>query len=342
MKSIPEPLIFRKNKLYILDQRKIPFKEKYFVASSFCDVKVAIKNMILRGAPLIGIAGAYGILLGLRKKFNLDNFYKMKESLLLLRKTPYNLNYTLSILERLIKNGAGYKDLEKEVENIFEQEKIRCERIGKNGFKIFKEKQYKKILTHCNTGKLATGGIGTALGVIYKSKKIIEMVYVTETRPYFQGARLTSYELFKLNIPFKIILDGEASFLMQKGEVDAIIVGADRITQDGYLANKVGTLSLAISAKEFGIPFYVASPVSTIDFNTKGIENIQIEERRGDEVKGWGKTKWVLENFDVIYYSFDLTPPYLIKNIITDYGNFNPNELKMVQFHEERKEFTNA
>ncbi|MEN3045399.1 MAG: S-methyl-5-thioribose-1-phosphate isomerase [Candidatus Hydrothermales bacterium] len=338
MEIIPEPLIFNKDRLFILDQRKIPFKEKYFIARNFNDVKIAIKNMILRGAPLIGIAGAYGILLGIRKKFKLENFYKMKEELLLLRKTPYNLNYTLSILEGLIKKGAGYSDLEKEVENIFEREKLRCERVGENGFKVFKEKNHKRILTHCNTGKLATGGIGTALGVIYKSREIVEMVYVTETRPYFQGARLTSYELSKLNIPFKIILDAEAALLMKKGMVDAVIVGADRITMDGYLANKIGTLSIAISAKEFGIPFYVASPISTIDLSAKGEEGIKLEERSGDEVRGWGKTKWIPQNFDVMYYSFDLTPPFLIKMIITDMGNFSPQELETVQFRDEKRE----
>ncbi|MEO0290759.1 MAG: S-methyl-5-thioribose-1-phosphate isomerase [candidate division WOR-3 bacterium] len=342
MRNIPDPLIFKNNSLLILDQRKLPQKETYFEARSYSDVKKAIKEMILRGAPLISIAGAYGILLGLRRNFKIDSFYKMKDELLSLRKTAYNLNFILSILEELIKKGAGYKELLKEVERIFEEEKERCEKIGENGYKIFKSNKYKRILTHCNTGKLATGGIGTALGVIYKSRKNIEHVYVTETRPYFQGARLTSYELHKSKIPFTIIIDSMASFLMLKSEIDAVIVGADRITEDGYVANKIGTLSLAISAKEYGVPFYVAAPVSTIDFKLRGMQNIPIETRSGEEVRGWGKTKWVPKDYKILYYSFDLTPPNLIKYIITDLGNFKPEEIKMVQIQQKREELLNA
>ncbi|MEO0295184.1 MAG: S-methyl-5-thioribose-1-phosphate isomerase [candidate division WOR-3 bacterium] len=342
MKNIPDPLIFKNNSLLILDQRKLPQKETYFEARSYSDVKKAIKEMILRGAPLIGIAGAYGILLGLKRNFKIDSFYKMKDELLSLRKTAYNLNFILSYLEELIKKGAEYKELLREVERIFEKEKERCEKIGENGYKIFKGNKYKRVLTHCNTGKLATGGIGTALGVIYKSRKNIEHVYVTETRPYFQGARLTSYELHKSKIPFTIIIDSMASFLMLKGEIDAVIVGADRITEDGYVANKIGTLSLAISAKEYGVPFYVAAPVSTIDFKLKGMQNIPIETRSGEEVRGWGKTKWVPKDYKILYYSFDLTPPNLIKFIITDVGNFKPEEIKMVQIQQKREELLNA
>ncbi len=342
MKNIPDPLIFKNNYLLILDQRKLPQKETYFEARSYSDVKRAIKEMILRGAPLIGIAGAYGILLGLKRNFKMENFYKMKEELLSLRKTSYNLNFIILLLEELIKKGAGYQDLLKKVEKIFDEEKERCERIGENGYKIFKSNGYKRILTHCNTGKLATGGIGTALGVIYKSRKNIEHVYVTETRPYLQGARLTSYELYKNKIPFTIIIDSMASFLMLKGEIDAVIVGADRITEDGYLANKIGTLSLATSAREYGIPFYVAAPVSTIDFKLKGMQNIPIEIRSGEEVRGWGKTKWVPGDYKILYYSFDLTPPHLVKYIITDRGNFKPDEIRMVQFQQKKEDFLNA
>ncbi len=329
MDNVPEPLIFKKNSLIILDQRKLPFKEVYFEAKSYSDVKRAIKDMILRGAPLIGVAGAYGILLGIKKRFKLENFYKMKEEFLSLRKTAYNLNFTLSRIEELIKKGASYNDLLKEVEKISEEEKKRCELIGRNGFEIFKS--YKRVLTHCNTGKLATGGIGTALGVIYKSRKNIEHVFVTETRPYFQGARLSAYELYKEKIPFTIILDSEASFLMQKGEIDAIIVGADRITLDGFVANKIGTLSLAISAKNFNIPFYVAAPTSTFDLKLKGLPNLPIEKRKGEEMKGWGRSKWIPDNFNVLYFSFDITPPDFIELYITDKGNLKKNEIFRVQ-----------
>jgi len=329
MNNIPEPLIFEKNLLFILDQRKLPFKELYFKARSYSDVKKAIKDMILRGAPLIGIAGAYGILLGIKKRFKLENFYKMKDELLSLRKTAYNLNFTLSRIEELIKRGASYEDLLREVDKIFIDERRRCELIGRNGSKIFKK--YKRVLTHCNTGKLATGGIGTALGVIYKARENIEHVFVTETRPYFQGARLTAYELHKIGMPFTIILDDEASFLMQKGEIDAVIVGADRITSDGFVANKVGTLSLAVSAKNFNIPFYVAAPVSTFDLKLKGTSNLPIEERIGKEMKGWGKSRWIPENFNALYFSFDITPPDLIKFYITDKGNLRKDEIFKVQ-----------
>ncbi len=329
MKRIPEPLIFTGKVLKILDQRKLPFKETYYEAKTYSDVKNAIKKMVLRGAPLIGIAGAYAVILGLRKKFNLQNFYQMKNELLSLRKTAYNLHYSLLRIENLIKNGAEFDEILREISKIFEEEKRRCELIGTNGKKLFS--RFKRILTHCNTGKLATGGIGTALGVIYKTRKNIEHVFVTETRPYFQGARLTAYELSKTKIPFTIILDSESAFLMQQGEIDAVIVGADRITNDGYVANKIGTLSLAICAKEFNIPFYVAAPISTFDFNLINYHNIPIEQRESKEMKGWGKTKWIPENYKSLYFSFDITPPDLIRYFITDVGNFKPNEIEKIK-----------
>jgi|Deesub1362A_J573_1020465.scaffolds.fasta_scaffold12757_2 methylthioribose-1-phosphate isomerase len=327
MKNIPDPVFFERETLYILDQRKLPFKEVYFKAKRYNDVKRAIKNMLLRGAPLIGIAGAYGVYLGLKKSKKIEEFYRMKDELLSIRKTSFNLFYSLLEIEKVLKKGGSLTDIKRVIDKVFSEEKKRCRLIAENGKRVINKKGV-KVLTHCNTGKLATGGMGTALGVIYKSRDNISHVFVTETRPYFQGARLTAYELSRIGIPYTIVLDSEVSYMMLMKEIDLVVVGADRITRKGDTANKIGTFSIALSANNFGIPFYVAAPLTTFDLNTDDFHSIPIEVREGKEMRGWGKTRWIPDNYSVLYFSFDVTPFEYITKFITDKGVFSCREIE--------------
>ena len=219
------------------------------------------------------------------------------------------------------------KDIEEEAKSIEKEDYEANKRMGEYGNELIPKNA--KILTHCNTGALATAGWGTALGVIrsahYSGKNIF--VWVDETRPYLQGSRLTAWELLKENIPHKIITDNTAGFLMKKKLVDLVIVGADRITANGDVANKIGTYTLAVLCKEHNIPFYVAAPTSTIDPNTKSGEEIIIEERPQEEVKRCGKCYTAPEGSPALHLAFDITPAELITAIITEKGVFKPREI---------------
>ncbi|MEO0287817.1 MAG: S-methyl-5-thioribose-1-phosphate isomerase, partial [candidate division WOR-3 bacterium] len=291
------------------------------------DVLKAIKNMSVRGAPLLGIFAGYGFLIGLKEILKRKDYKeKLKERIEKLkntRPTAYNLFYILKRIENLIEKGAkDFEEYEREIMNFHKEEVLKFERIGEVGREIL----FKgiRILTHCNTGFLATGGIGTAFGIIYKNKDLIEEVYFTETRPFLQGARLTSYELHKANIKNKLIFDFEAGIIMQRKLVDIVIVGADRIARNGDFANKTGTLILAILSDYFNIPFYVAAPISTFDLNSKRGDDFIIEERKGEEVKKIGNKKIAPPYTNALYFSFDITPSKLVKGYITEKGILKP------------------
>ncbi|MEO0278523.1 MAG: S-methyl-5-thioribose-1-phosphate isomerase, partial [candidate division WOR-3 bacterium] len=274
--------------LVILDQRKLPLEEVYISCKGVMDVAEAIKTLAVRGAPLIGIVAAYGVYIGL-KDFKgdydsfLDGFRKVKEELASTRPTAKNLFYVLERLEKLVLSLKGMpvekikNRLRAEAIRIEEEEAVASKLISEYGAKLVPYGA--KVLTHCNTGSLATAGLGTALGIVKKAWEDgkITLVLVDETRPLLQGSRLTAWELEKAGIPYKIITDNMAGYFMYKGSVDCVIVGADRITKRGDVANKIGTYSLSVLAKYHGIPFIVAAPTSTFDFSIDSVADIVIE-----------------------------------------------------------------
>jgi len=304
--------------ILLLDQRKLPEREVWLRLDNYKDVAKAIKEMAVRGAPAIGCVAAYGFLLGVKTG---EDPYVVYETLKNTRPTAYNLFWALDRMKRALEEG---KDLEAEARAIEEEDYKANKRVGEIGQQLIPKGA--KILTHCNTGALATAGWGTALGVIrsahYANKDIF--VWVDETRPYLQGSRLTAWELSREGIPHKIITDSTAGFLMKKGLVDYVIVGADRITKDYYVANKIGTYALSVLAKAHGIPFYVVAPRSTFDMSLLGEESIKIEERSEEEIKFIKGIPMAPENSPALHLAFDITPPENITAIITEEGIIKP------------------
>lgn len=300
--------------ILLLDQRKLPEREVWLRLDNYKDVAKAIKGMAVRGAPAIGCVAAYGFLLGVKTG---EDPYVVYETLKNTRPTAYNLFWALDRMKRALEEG---KDLEAEARAIEEEDYKANKRMGEIGQQLIPKGA--KILTHCNTGALATAGWGTALGVIrsahYANKDIF--VWLDETRPYLQGSRLTAWELSREGIPHKIITDSTAGFLMKKGLVSCVLVGADRITKDYYVANKIGTYALSVLAKAHGIPFYVVAPRSTFDMSLLGEESIKIEERSEEEIKFIKGIPIAPENSPALHLAFDITPPENITAIITEEG----------------------
>ncbi|WAM32821.1 S-methyl-5-thioribose-1-phosphate isomerase [Caldicellulosiruptor morganii] len=325
---------FENDKLIVLDQRKLPFEKEYFVCSTYQDVYIAIKDMIIRGAPLIGIVAAYGVVLGFKeiieKNNDLSKIYEIINYLASSRPTAVNLFWALERMKKVFEEVRNlsksqiYSLLLQEAKKIEDEDKNINKKIGEHGNNLIKEGA--NILTHCNAGALATGGYGTALGIIreahFSGKNI--HVYVDETRPYLQGARLTAFELSEDGIPNTVICDNMAGYLMKLGKIDCVIVGADRIALNGDTANKIGTYSLSVLAKHHGIPFYIAAPVSTIDFNIKSGSEIPIEERSEDEIRFFNGKKIVPDESKVFNPAFDITPAENITAIITERGVIFP------------------
>ena len=320
-----------KHELIFLDQTLLPLKEKYVKTRNYKDVIEAIKALRIRGAPLIGIAAAYGVVMAVHH-FKSDNpknfeihFYKVIESFRSSRPTAKNLFYALDRMVKVFeeneeKDFAEIEDmLLREADAIFDEDVEMCNRIGVNGADLIGDEM--NILTHCNAGELATGGIGTALGIIYTAKKMGKdvFVYVDETRPLLQGARLTTFELGKNGIDHDLIIDSMAANLMKEGQVDCVIVGADRIASNGDVVNKVGSYSLAVNCKHHNIPFYVAAPSSTIDFDIETGDEIPIEERDADEVTEIKGERITRGNVNVMNPAFDLVPNELVTAIVTEY-----------------------
>ncbi len=318
---------WKDDKVYMIDQRFLPMEEIFIEHTDYIAVAKSIKEMVIRGAPAIGVAAAMGIALGvlnIKKGTDLESeFSKITDTIAATRPTAVNLFWAV---ERMKKIFHAYKhdfSLLKEklkAEAIFiDQEDVEINRqIGKNGAVLLKSGM--TVLTHCNAGALATAGYGTALGVIRAAiesgKKIT--VIADETRPYLQGARLTVWELQQDHIPVKLITDNMAGYMMAKGRVDAVIVGADRIAGNGDAANKIGTYSVAILAAYHKIPFYVAAPLSTIDFAIQDGSQIPIEERSQEEVTYFMKQRIARPETEVYNPAFDVTPHHLITAIITE------------------------
>jgi methylthioribose-1-phosphate isomerase len=320
-----------KHELIFIDQTLLPLKEKYIKTKNYKEVAEAITKLRIRGAPLIGIAAAYGIVLGVHyyRTENIKNFeihfYKVSETLRSTRPTARNLFYAI---ERMTKTFEENSDkplseiedlLLREADAIFDEDAEMCSRIGVNGADLIGDKM--TVLTHCNAGELATGGIGTALGIIYTAKKQGKevFVYVDETRPLLQGARLTTFELDKNEIDNELIIDSMAANLMREEQIDCVITGADRIASNGDVINKVGSYSLAVNCAFHKVPFYVAAPGSTIDFDMQSGDKVEIEERDPGEIKKINGKKITGNGVSVMNPAFDLVPAELVTAIITEY-----------------------
>src|SRR4051812_35064003 len=299
-----EPIRWRGDALELLDQRLLPEKLVYVKCKSAAEVAEAIREMVVRGAPAIGCAAAFGVALSKGSK---DSYEILAKS----RPTAVNLFWALERMKKA-------KDLEAEAKKIFAEDLAGNRAMGELGATLIPERA--RVMTHCNTGALATAGWGTALGVIRSSKKKRITVIANETRPYLQGARLTAWELVQEGIPCTLITDNMAGHLMSKGEVDVIFVGADRIAANGDVANKIGTYTLAVVAKRHRIPFYVAAPLSSFDANIADGSHITIEERPADEVTGYRETRWAPQGVSVRNPAFDVTPAELITGIICEKG----------------------
>ncbi len=321
---------FEDNTVVMIDQRKLPLKEEYFICKNYKDVIFAIKDMIIRGAPAIGVAAAYGIALfsieAENKDFLLNNFDKVCKEMAASRPTAVNLFWAIEKMRDTFTKikEADFEKIKETLINkandIYLNDIDTNKKIGANGNKVV-ENNF-NILTHCNAGALATAGYGTALGVIratYESGKNIH-VFVDETRPFLQGARLTAWELMKENIPCTLICDNMAGFLMEKNKIDMIVVGADRIAANGDTANKIGTYSLSVLAKENNIPFYIAAPLSTFDLSLDTGDDIPIEERDGKEITNIFSERIAPFNVPTFNPAFDVSPNSNITGIITEKG----------------------
>ncbi len=321
---------WKDNKVSILDQRKLPQEEVYNEYTEHLGVAEAIRNMTVRGAPAIGITAAMGIALGARfhqdsnRAAFIEEMQKVCDIFAATRPTAVNLFWAIERMKKILSGEGSPKELSArlrtESEKILQEDIDANHRLGSNGSGFFEDGDV--VMTHCNAGALATGGFGTALGVIRaaieEGKEI--SVFACETRPVLQGARLTAWELQADGIPVTVISDNMAAHFMKEGVIKKIIVGADRIAANGDAANKIGTYTHAITAKYHNIPFYVAAPVTTLDANTEKGEDIVIEERSVDEVAFVGNTQIVPEGITIRNPAFDVTPAALISAIITEKG----------------------
>jgi len=334
---------FKNNKVILLDQRLLPEKERYLELRTYQEVAKAIEEMAVRGAPLIGICAGFGLALAglaLRKIKDPEKWWKEFEKafarLAGTRPTAVNLFWAIARMKKKASSLLGISaqqraiELIKEAEAILKQDLIVNHKIGEYGASLIEDGDL--VLTHCNAGALATGGYGTALGVIRSAiaqgKKI--KVLSDETRPVCQGARLTCWELTKDKIPVRLICDDMAGWAIKNLGVKKILVGADRIARNGDTANKIGTYSLAVLAKHHKIPFYVCAPLSTIDLSCPSGDKIPVEERKKEEVIKFGGKKIAPKGIGVWNPAFDITPAYLISAIITEKGIVKkPNQAKI-------------
>jgi methylthioribose-1-phosphate isomerase len=327
-----ETLRWRDDALELLDQRILPDRQLYLRFDSAQSVAGAIRDMVVRGAPAIGCAAAYGVASEARRLSNASAaefmtgvraaFSVLRAS----RPTAVNLAWALERMQKRLDATGGMAPGERAARLLEEAQAITREDVdmnramGRHGAALLEDSS--RVLTHCNAGALATAGHGTALGVIRSAvdagKRI--QVIADETRPFLQGARLTAWELQQDGIPVTLIADNAAGFLMSRGKIDAVIVGADRVAANGDVANKIGTYQVAVLARRHAIPFYVACPRSTIDITAATGDDIPIEERSADEVTGYGEARWAPADVKVVNPVFDVTPAELVTALITEKG----------------------
>ncbi len=324
--------------IVMIDQRKLPRVERYVTCKTAREVARAIRTMVIRGAPAIGVAAATGIALGMRQSkakgthaFAAE-FYKICDLMASTRPTAVNLSWAIARMKDVFAEAAKAGEapaeinarLEAAARRIHDDDVASCRAMGKWGAAIVPDEA--RILTHCNAGALATAGYGTALGVIRaaveKGKRVA--VFADETRPVLQGARLTAWELVRDDIETTVITDSMAGPMMQAGQVDLVVVGADRVAANGDVANKIGTYTVAVLAHEHGLPFYVAAPLSTIDLATSDGGHIPIEERDAVEVMRVGSTRVTPQGVRIRNPAFDVTPHRYVTGIITERGILRP------------------
>jgi methylthioribose-1-phosphate isomerase len=324
--------------IVMIDQRKLPSAEVYVTCRTAAEVAKAIKTMVIRGAPAIGVAAAMGIAIGMRrssasgtKQFTTE-FQKLCETMAATRPTAVNLFWAIERMKKTFAEAAHggcsvaeiKQRLEAAARQIHDDDVQSCRDLGAYGAELVPPAA--KILTHCNAGALATAGYGTALGVIRAAAESGKQIAVLadETRPFLQGARLTAWELLKDGIETTVITDSMAASMMRLGDVDLVVVGADRIAANGDVANKIGTYGVAVLAREHGIPFYVAAPLSTVDLATPDGSRIPIEERNQREVTHLGASRLTPEGARIRNPAFDVTPAKYVTAIITERGIARP------------------
>ncbi len=331
-------LEFKNGELLLIDQRLLPVKFEIFVAKDYKDIEFAIRDMVVRGAPAIGASAAYGVYFAL-KEFISDEekFLAACKFIENARPTAINLKWAIDRMLKVYQENKGSKNLLNIIRDeaiLIQEEDITTNKaIGENGLSVIP--QNANILTHCNAGALATAGWGTAVGVIksafYANKNIF--VYADETRPRLQGARLTAWELTQAKIPSKLITDSTAATLIRDGKIDLVVLGADRIALNGDVCNKIGSFGLSVICKAYGVPFYSAAPLSTIDFTIETGAEIPIEERDKKEIIFVGETQIAPLEMDVYNPAFDVTPHQNVTAIITEkgiiYPPFKENILKL-------------
>jgi methylthioribose-1-phosphate isomerase len=327
-----ETMRYARGALELIDQRILPLEAQYVRCHDARETAAAITTMVVRGAPAIGCAAAFGLALEAASVAGLDadrRQAKMSTGSRILRAsrpTAVNLFWALDRMDRILAEVAGLdgpsvaKRLFEEATRIFNEDIAVNLAMGQHGAAVIADGA--RIMTHCNAGALATAGHGTALGVIRSARDLGKRISViaNETRPYLQGARLTAWEMVQENIPVTLITDNMAGHLMQQGEVDVIVLGADRVAANGDFANKIGTYTLAVLAARHRIPFYVAAPLSTIDLQTANGAGIPIEERAANEVTGYRDLRWAPEGVMVRNPAFDVTPAALVTGLITERG----------------------
>jgi len=328
--NLPQPLEWFENRVSLLDQTRLPAEEVYLDITDYRDMVTAIKTLQVRGAPAIGIAGAYGVALGVQqikarsKTAFLKQLHTVAHAITSTRPTARNLFWAVERMERAARSCGKVEDIKpalvEESKKIHAEEMEASRQLSRKGTKLIKDGM--TILTICNTGPLAAPGYGTALGIVIyahqQGKKV--SVIACETRPLLQGARLTTWECKKAGLPVTLITDSMAGSFMNQGKIDCVIVGADRIAANGDTANKIGTYSLAVLAKEHSIPFYVAAPESTIDRALKSGDDIPIEERKPEEITRINGVQLTPDGIDVANPAFDVTPAKYITSFVTEKG----------------------
>ena len=334
--GLPETVWWQENQLFFLDQTQLPLTVAGERQDTIEQVFASIKALKVRGAPAIGVAGAYGLLVGIQNQteVSLDQFHKLIEAksdwLGEARPTAVNLKWALNRMVRFSQQQTVddsqqlYDLLVAEAIRIHNEDRQLCQNIGLHGAELIQPNA--GILTHCNAGSLATSEFGTATSPMYVAHQngIPFKVYADETRPLLQGARLTSWELQQAGIDVTLVSDNMAAHIMSQGLIDLVIVGTDRVAANGDVANKIGTLGVAILAKHFGIPFYVALPYSTIDFDMADGTTIPIEERGDCEITSFGEKRTGPEGIQVRNPAFDVTPHTLVTGLITERGIIRP------------------
>ena len=333
------PFFDKEGEVAFLDQRKLPFEENYFMCRTLEDCHNAISNMVVRGAPLIGLTAMWGLALWLRNhpRGKWEEWEGACRHLATARPTAVNLFYAIEKCQKIVHHyfnqQKSFSGLYGEMINFIKKEvaenRQNCQNIATSGAgelaRLYGGKPL-HLMTLCNTGVLACGSLGTALGIISHLHSLgrVEMVYVSETRPWLQGSRLTSYELLKQNIPHKIIVDSASSWLMREKRLDAIFVGADRVAANGDTANKIGTSSLAIAARYYQVPFYVAAPVSSFDISLESGDDISIEMRDEEEILCCSSVPISPEGAGALNPGFDITKGNLITALFCEKGMISP------------------